>query len=129
MAMPAKRSKVLMPIAAFAAGMLVASAVGATAKTNAGAPGKLTVGPFGTTEVDPDPLGQGDCTLAYGQANGIRVGDRVIVQAPEDLEGVLVATPSEQTDPDYLRVRICNIDDVNASVDGDPRTWSYAVVR
>lgn len=127
MALRVQRSKVLSPIAALAGGFLVASALGATATTNAVDPSKTSAGPFGTVTIAPTVTAT-TCALFQEPAPGVKAGDRVLVQTPVDLEADLTGTASAQDTDGRLVVRICNVDDAN-TVNGAPRTWTYMVLR
>jgi len=128
MAIHANRRRVAVPIAAIAAGVLVASALGVTTRVNAAPdPGKASAGAFGTVDVDPPNLPANTCSTPGAPAPGVKVGDHVVVGAPYDLDGGLVGTAIHPVIADILYFRICNV--TAAAVDGGNRTWTYMVVR
>lgn len=127
MAIGANRRTAWVPIAAFAAGILLASVVGATAQTNVGSPGKVSVGSFGETDIDPPEIPAASCDLVEGVAPGIEENDRVVVQTPIDLEADLTGTASVQDSPGNVVIRICNV--TAAAFNGASRTWTYLVIR
>jgi len=129
MSIHANRKRVVVPIAAISAGVLLASALGVSTRVNAAPdPGKASAGPFGTITIDPPDLGGAFCFANFYAAPGVKVGDHVLVQAPYDLASSLVSHPVTQTLSDNLIVRICNIDDTN-NVDDGAKTWTYMVLR
>jgi hypothetical protein len=127
MAIHANRKAVLVPVAVLSAGILVASALGATAKVKVSDPAKTSVGPFGTVEINPPSIAARTCITEDESAPGLRADDHTVVQAPPDLDESLVGSPIIQPLPNLLTVRICNIS--NGDVNDGSRTWSYMVLR
>ena len=77
-------------------------------------------------EIDPPSIAADSCAVIEVGVAGIKVGDKVFVQTPPDLESTLTGTASTQDAADKLKIRFCN---VAVAVDGAARTWTYVVTR
>jgi hypothetical protein len=82
---------------------------------------------YGTVSVDPPNIDANTSTTFTVTITGVQTGDLVFLTPPSGIEGGLVFQGADVTAANTVTIRMRNV--TGADVDGDPRTWSYMVIR
>jgi len=128
MAIHMKRSRVVLSVAGVATAVVLASTtLGAGAKVNVSDPGKASAGAFGYATISPGTVAAASCNSYAAPAQGIKVGDHVVLGNPYDLESGLIGSAVDSILNDVLYVRLCNA--TAAPIPASPKPWAYMVVR
>ena len=82
---------------------------------------------YGTVSVDPPNINANTSTTFIVTITGVQSGDLVFLTPPSDIEDGLVFQGANVTAANIVTIKMRNV--TGADIDGDPRTWSYMVIR